>query len=399
MARGWLVSVGLVIAVACSGRTKDRDLGESSGEAGDGSVEGRGGRATTGGGRSTTGGDTATGGANGGRSATTGGSALTSGGTSEASGGAGATMGSAGDRGDCAIALRHDRCCPLPEAVSRGELESNPCLQEWTPLGRGVAKPRACEFPDCDAPCLAATPLTRSVALDSDGECRFVSECETAADCVSLFDATACCACPVASPEAWRYPLECLLEFSGARPPNCDTCSADVACEPCPAAGSLACVGLEGQRRCEYGKSLDLPPDQCAAEQACAENPMHGCTVCVARGEAACGGPAPPPDECESDAECRERADNLNCEQIPCQNKRCVQGCLADEDCGPSEICDDYRCNPARCAAGGTCTPNHACVADLCVRRSCTTSAECGDFCVNGQCQEYPGDCLEGCAP
>jgi hypothetical protein len=392
MARGWLVSVGVLVLVACSGRTKDPEPGSEAGAAGDSSTGGDAGR---GGGAATSGGGVAT---TGGRSSTTGGRAGTGG--SASSGGSGVSGGTGGTTGECVIAYRHDRCCPPPVPVRREELESDPCLEEWSPLSLGPSSPVACEFPSCDAPCAPLEPESRVTGLGADGACRFEDECESEDDCAALNNTQACCNCPLAFPSAWIGRHECLVGGADFFPRYCRKGCGSVVCGSCPPTGALHCV-TDGDAfaRCGFAPFKELGPDECAAEQACAENPMHGCTVCVARGETACGGPAPPPDECASDAECRERADNLNCEQVPCQNKRCVQGCLTDEDCGPSEICDDYRCKAAPCAADGTCTPNHACVADLCVRLSCTTSAECGDFCVNGQCQEYPGDCREGCAP
>jgi hypothetical protein len=376
MARGWLVSLSLVVALACSGRTRDEDAPTEpgiAGAAGDASV----------GGTSATGGRASTGGA-----AETGG-APTGGGTG--TGGAPAS-------GECVLAYRHGRCCPEPEPVTRDELESEPCLQEWTPLSPAPIKPSTCEFPECAVACEAVPPVSRVVELAADGRCRFASECESADDCTILLDRVVCCPCGGAFPESWKGNFECLLPVDEIPPISCGFCG-EIACAPCPVQGLSCERGADGLGRCVRGKALDLPPDSCAAEQACGANPMHVCSVCVAPGDAACGGPAPPPDECESDADCRERADNLICEQLPCQNRRCVQGCLLDDDCGEAEACDDYHCRPVACSAAGECGPNHDCASDLCVRRTCKTSAECGDYCVNGACYDEAGRCADGCLP
>lgn len=369
MARGWLLSVGLVAAIACSGRTKREEPGAGQGAAGE--------RAT--------GGDSASGG----RAATSGGSVATSGGS------AGATGGSSSSEG-CAIAYRHDRCCPRPEPVRREELESDPCLQEWSPLGPVPSTPAACEFPACDAVCAPLAPESRSVALGADGACRFKDECESAEDCAVFLDAKACCSCPVAFPKAWSGELECLVEEGDPFPGDCRKQCGPVACGPCEPHGALVCLSDgDAFARCGFEPFEDLGPEQCAAEQACTGE----CDLCLAEGEQACGGPAPPPAECESDADCRARAENLNCEEVPCQNKRCVQGCLLDDDCGESEVCDDYHCRPAPCSSDAACSTNHVCLVDLCVRRPCESSAECGGYCVNGLCRESPGKCEFGCLP
>jgi hypothetical protein len=388
MARGWLVSLGVLVAVACSGRTKDRDATTVPGAAGDESVGGEaasggasGGR-TAGGGRAETGGRTDTGGA-----ATFGGALAT---------GGAVTAGGAPPLGECVLAYRHDRCCPEPEPVRREELESDPCLQEWTPLLLGPSKPSACPFPDCAVACQQVFPTSRVAELDVDGRCTFASECESADDCTTLFDTSACCDCGRAFPKTWEGSSECLLPEGATPPLTCGFC-ADVDCDQCARRGPLTCATSQsGLRLCEHGKALDLGPNQCAAEHACTGGV---CPVCLAQGEAACGGPVPRPAECETDADCRERADNLNCETPPCENARCVQGCLADDDCGPSEVCDDHHCRPAPCSDNGACSPNHACLSDLCVRRSCKTSADCGDYCVNGACYDKPGRCGDGCLP
>jgi len=144
-----------------------------------------------------------------------------------------------------------------------------------------------------------------------------------------------------------------------------------------------------------------LPGDRCAAEQRCAAGGVGGgCPVCVVPGDAACGGPAPPPATCKSDAECNAQATNLICEAEPCRNAGCVQGCIADSDCAPSEICgDDHRCAGAPCVADGDCNSNRRCTAGVFTRRRCTLSDECGDYCVNNTCYETPGSCADGCIP
>ena len=361
MARGWLVSMVVLVAVACSGRTKDRDPADDQGSAGE----------------RPTGGDTAAGGENGGSAA--------------------AAEGGASSRGVCAIAYRHDRCCPEPEAVSRSELESDPCLQEWTPLLLGPSKPSACSFPDCDAPCPSIAPESRAVELGGQGRCRFAAECETGDDCITLFNRAACCDCGRALPRSWQGQAECLLPAGELPPIRCGFCAAE--CDECLAPPALECVtAARGLARCEFRKLPTLEPGQCTSEHTCTGE----CDRCFPEGEIACGGPAPPPAECELDADCRDGVEDIEtliCDEVPCQNRRCVPGCLVDDDCGVLEVCEYHHCRPAPCTPADTCGPNHTCVSSFCLRRTCSTSADCGDYCVTGRCHETPGECGFDCLP
>jgi len=100
------------------------------------------------------------------------------------------------------------------------------------------------------------------------------------------------------------------------------------------------------------------------------------------------------------DTDCSVSASNMICEALPCQQLACIQGCIADGDCAPSELCGaDHRCAPAPCMTDADCTPNRACESGRCERRRCTVSSECGDYCVNNTCYEQTGQCADGCIP
>jgi hypothetical protein len=101
-----------------------------------------------------------------------------------------------------------------------------------------------------------------------------------------------------------------------------------------------------------------------------------------------------------ADTDCNVAATNLICEAAPCRNLACLQGCIADSDCAPSEVCGaDHRCAPAPCMSDSDCNANRRCDAGHCVRRRCTVSSECGDYCVENTCYERPGTCADGCLP
>jgi len=314
---------------------------------------------------------------------------------------AGENFGSSGTGatdGECVVVVRLDGCCIAPNAVPRESVRSDPCLMVLPPVEPSA--PGAVCRPGCDESCGFIEPRSRMAEPDPAGSCEFVSECDTAEDCVVLRDATSCCACPSAFPKAFAGESACLVAPGVPAPERCAGC-AEIECDQCAAPNPLACLrSADGLGHCVLARQLELSPNQCAAERACAQNPGGGCTVCLSPGEVACGGPAPQPADCTSDAECMAAADNLICEALPCENAHCVQGCLTDEDCATSEVCrSDRRCAASACQTDGDCSPNHACVVGGCQRRACTSSAECDGYCVENLCHETPGRCAEGCAP
>lgn len=312
---------------------------------------------------------------------------------------AAAATGGASSDDECLIALRYDNCCPAPEAVTRAEYDADPCLMLWPAFG-ALAWRAGCPEITCNGSCAPAPPVSRTVARGSDGRCEFVSECESDDDCAVATDATSCCGCPESVPKALLAASECLVPTGTAAPANCNSCG-DVNCEPCVAPDPLTCLPLaDGRKHCVFAPKLELLPNQCAVEQACADNPSYGCTVCLAPGEKACGGPAPLPADCSSDAECQASADNLICEAAPCELAHCRPGCIADSDCHTGEYCgEDHRCAAKSCGSDAECGVTEFCERHRCEQRPCATSADCEGYCVKGRCFESPGSCADGCVP
>ena len=120
-----------------------------------------------------------------------------------------------------------------------------------------------------------------------------------------------------------------------------------------------------------------------------------------------------PGPTCSSDAECSADAGVGTCGAgaCVCQSSQYAQGfgrnvcsppCANDSDCG-SQLGFIYgdgtgfvcgaggHCVPKSCSAPTDCPADFDCAANLCVRRSCTTDANCAPsgVCVDGAC--YPG--------
>lgn len=403
-----LVGVGLS---ACGSDSGASFSGSSGGEAGSG-------------GQASSGGSTSGGASSGGSSASTGGSGSGTGGAASGAGGGtgaepgagaageaeggeggsgGASGGSAGSGGapddECVAAIRVDQCCAQAQPVPRSELEADGCLVLF-PSGLRATElpdcpgydPEACAAVDCDGP----SAPSRLVRADGGGACQFVDECETVEDCVQGLDFGTCCDCPAPMPRALVEDDECLAAVGSSDRPTCADCS-NVLCEQCPELDTtLACtVPVDGLSRCVWATQAPSSSG-CSAESTCRDD-----LACYTPGEIYCAGPAPPPDECETDNDCDGDALFI-CEPVGhCGATECVPGCLRDDECPESEVCSDrHRCEPPSCAANGTCaSPNFACQSGACVRKPCSSSSECGDYCVNGYCFETRGQCLDPLAP
>jgi hypothetical protein len=232
------------------------------------------------------------------------------------------------------------------------------------------------------------------------GGCRFASECRTKDDCVLLQVSGGCCACAQPYPVSFSGDPSCLIVPNAPEPPECGTCQQQIPCPACLPEPVACLTSVDGLAHCASGAAVDIGPTQCVAEQVCPDIPGQGCTKCLPPGQRACGGPAPMPSDCSSDAECQLMADNLICEVLPCEKAHCVQGCLTDEDCGPSATClDNHRCAAQSCAIDTDCTANFVCRAATCVRRSCVSSLDCIGYCVLNACYEEAGSCQDGCIP
>src|SRR5262249_26221450 len=149
----------------------------------------------------------------------------------------------------------------------------------------------------------------RTVAPDPGGGCGFASECNHDDDCALVADARQCCLCPSIPLPLSLAGQDCWVAQGEGVPAGCSTCGADPPCL-CPAIGTPACVSTpSGLSRCVQILASPLPDGRCAAEQRCPAGGVGGgCPVCVAPGDAACGGPAPPPATCQSDEECSAAA-------------------------------------------------------------------------------------------
>jgi len=401
----------------CAGRsTKEResDRASSGASAGSSATGGAGGSGATNGSK---GGTKATGagGAGGTGAVGTGGTRGGTGGTmAGGAGGSGGTGGNAaGTAGApdsyCVIARRLDQCCSQPMPVSAPEYEANPCWSLWDPVTPAAPRP-GCTVSTCAAACPRFELPSREVAPTPGGTCEFSSECETADDCVLLWDSHTNCACDV-QPLPRSYEGQCCWVLpTDPPPPGCGT--GQVACN-CTSQPPLYCAPTPANGGRCISEQLTHPEqgllnrdDRCVAEKQCPTSGVGPCPTCYAPGRMACGGPAPPPATCATDADCTT-ATNLICDVPPCGNKQCIAGCIADSDCAPSEVCgSDHRCAPAPCTGDSDCHPNRRCDSDgHCVRRSCTLSSECctasdcGGYCVDNLCYEVPGTCQDACAP
>jgi hypothetical protein len=414
MVRWWSVlCLGCMVALGC-GRSVNRvDEDTAAARAGTGGATaggaggtGSGGTNRSGNGGSGSGGDGAAGtGASGGAGGTTmaGGSPGRTGGTGGVAGG-NAGGGTGGDAGaavvpECVIAVRLDECCSVPRPVPGAEFDANPCYRE---IVRGLLPGDShCEPVPCPAiPCGQPPLPSRVVELLANGECGFVAECVTSVDCGLGLARTQCCSCAEAYPQVLLAEDSCLTPVGASSSKACANCT-NVLCESCAESPPVGCLVQEGElNRCGFVVPFPgVAENQCVSEQPCVAATAPG-TRCYAPSEEYCAGPAPPPDECKTDADCT--ASSFICEPGGhCGQKQCVDGCESSDDCASYEDCaDDRRCVPRSCGLESDCGPTHACLTGICTRRSCADSSECGSsYCVEGQCYDEPGRCLDAFAP
>jgi len=107
------------------------------------------------------------------------------------------------------------------------------------------------------------------------------------------------------------------------------------------------------------------------------------------------------PSSCTSDADC---GTGEICDTAPCAcpngmdgpPKSCQQGCSTGTPCSEIEVCGaDDRCHPRPCDA--SCTGNYLCdpSSETCVRIPCNLDSDCADYCVDGACSMYVGQCVQ----
>jgi hypothetical protein len=123
---------------------------------------------------------------------------------------------------DCVIAIRTDRCCSVPFATSRVEMQQDPCIQPLdspTFLVACTAKwPGLCDTTDCEL----VVPPSRVVGRGPGGACQFLSECETTDDCIWAIDIRDCCGCPAYYPRVLVEANDCLQDPANPSGTSCD---------------------------------------------------------------------------------------------------------------------------------------------------------------------------------
>jgi hypothetical protein len=155
---------------------------------------------------------------------------------------------------------------------------------------------------------------------------------------------------------------------------------------------------------CEHGQSV--APDTCThttpGSECCLED--RTCTgearFCVPPDVVlpACGPCDQTPGTCTQDFECQQTNAMQICEEIPCGcvgQKSCVDGCASSADCAEGQTCDmfGHRCTQSFCNTDGECPGDFSCSGSLCVRRGCSTNADCDALCVEGHCHQVAGEC------
>lgn len=154
------------------------------------------------------------------------------------------------------------------------------------------------------------------------------------------------------------------------------------------------------------------PADQELSDAFCGELSEFGCNThqdcerggCFAPYEPiGCGACLDLPG-CDSDEECAVMGEGVICDtptisDCHCGSAQtiCRQGCLADENCGPGQLCtEDHRCVVLECEEVADCPEFFDCRDGVCGRRGCVNDVPCGaGHCVKGACYEVLGFCTD----
>jgi hypothetical protein len=169
-------------------------------------------------------------------------------------------------------------------------------------------------------------------------------------------------------------------------------CAEGMTCE----GGTFCPCGTQCGSGTYPGTCVGLAAGQCRTGSDC-----ESFQQCFYPGQSiGCGTCFPGEPTCASDADCQGTDPTLICEPHPCSCNgatECVAGCTAEDQCAPWEFCaPTHRCVADVCLQESDCPPNFVCApADNphCVRKICSSDADCADYCVDGQCYDTPGSC------
>ena len=327
-----------------------------------------------------------------------------SGGTGAATGGSnneGGSSGSGGMRNPECVVVRRVACCAEPFAVTREEFEADECLlpfdQNLTSsdlLSRCEARRPATCGPEN---CLVLPPPSRVAVPDLHNVCRFVDECTNDDDCTFASQCCGCCACLEPMPKSRAVAETCVVSEDPAvetEPRECVTCPGGNLCQGCRHEHTMSCSETpRGMRICQWGPML--PTTACTAERDCGGEGLSSDMQCFAP-DFNCGGPPPPPNECEVDSDCADGEGRICSPTGYCGQSLCVPGCTSDADCTAAEVCSPtLHCEPRPCTDRSECGPNFECSAEgVCVRSDCVKTTACEGYCVNGRCYDEPGFCM-----
>jgi hypothetical protein len=140
------------------------------------------------------------------------------------------------------------------------------------------------------------------------------------------------------------------------------------------------------------GSDGTLQPGQCRGDADCAAAEEY----CAVAGPEYCGGAGCLLTTCTTDADCQ--AEGLSvCELVACcGGTACVPGCDAQTPCPEGQSCTaDNHCVAQSCASEA-CPGNFNCGTgseQICIRRTCSSDADCDGYCVLGNCHATPGAC------
>ena len=154
----------------------------------------------------------------------------------------------------CVVARRLDQCCAPYKPVTLEELAGDECMFQYPAVlvdraraERCIAKRGNCAAVTCP---IDSAPPSRLAAPDAAGVCRFVDECQTAADCVLALAEGRCCECRSSVPSGLLEVNRCVVR-EGDAPANCLACGEPALCEQCAPAEPPTCAVGDALNRCQ----------------------------------------------------------------------------------------------------------------------------------------------------